>query len=249
MHSESLQSEQESVVGISTPRSAIRVAIVEDMQLFADVLRHLCRDNWEMDVVAIASTGAQAYADIVRIKPSVVLLDLGLPDIDGVTLAAKINEALPSTRIIVVSGTWTDYLIHRLSTVNFHGFVDKFAESLIGLRRAIELVVQGGTYFSPRYLLSSRRLRSAETFLFMRLSVREQEILLWIAQALTDEEIAIQLNLAPTTAQTHRREIMRKLDLHTTPKLVRYGMELGLCIVETHHGVTSIRTHEPSRLS
>lgn len=231
-----------------TRRSAIRVAIVDDMQLFADVLRQLCRDNWEMDVVAIASTGKQAYSDIVRTKPSIVLLDLGLPDIDGVTLAAKINEALPATKIIVVSGTWTDYRIHRLSTVNVHGFVDKFAESLIGLRRAIELVDQGGTYFSPRYLLSSRRLRRSDSFLFKRLSRREQEVLLWVAQALTDEEIAIQLDLAPATVQTHRREIMRKLDLHTTPKLVRYGLELGLGIVEVHHGVARIRTRKASSL-
>ncbi len=214
---------------IQPPLSAIRVAIVEDMQFLAETLGHLCSGCWGMDLVALAHTGNQGYADIVRTKPDVVLLDLGLPDIDGVTLAGKINAAVPTARIIVVSGSWNDYQIHRLRDVNLQGFVDKFAEGLMGLRRAIELVELGGTYYSPRYLLASCRLRRSETAFFKRLSLREQEVLLWAAQALSDEEIGVQLDLSTTTAQTHRREIMRKLNIHSTPKLIRYGMELGMC--------------------
>ena len=91
-------------------------------------------------------------------------------------------------------------------------------------------------------------LRGSDTFYFNRLSRREQEVLVWVAQALTDDEIGMQLALAPSTVQTHRSENMRKLDLHTTPKLVRYGIELGLGIGEVYHGLKKIRTREPSPL-
>ena len=119
-------------------------------------------------------------------------------------------------------------------------------DGVLSIRRAIASISRGETYFSPGYLLASKRLRRSGTAFFKLLSARQQEILLWIAQSLTDEEIAAQLGLSVSTAKTHRREIMRKLDVSSTPKLIRYGLELGIGIVETKNGVTRIRTRQAS---
>ena len=195
----------------------------------AELLALICGETWGFNLVAVSHTGKQGYEEIVRTKPDVVLLDLGLPDISGVDLAAKINAAVPTARIIVVSGSWSGYMVHRLNEIKFQGFVDKGSDELTLMRRAIEIVHLGGTCFSPRFLLASRNLRHSKTAFFKRLSPREQEVLLWAAQTYSDEEIAVQLGISYYTAQTHRREIMRKLNIRSTPKLILYGMQLGIC--------------------
>jgi DNA-binding NarL/FixJ family response regulator len=211
----------------------IRVAIVEDMEGLAQMLHYFCLNLWGFDVVSLTYNGSQAYEEIVRTEPDIVLLDLKLPDADGATLAEKINAAVPSSRIIVVSGTFCDYQLHRLSTVKIHGFVDKFSDRLLTLDQTINLVHSGGTYFSPRYINASRRQRHSDTAFFKLLTAREQETLFWISQSLSDTEIAEQLRLTASTVQTHRREIMRKLNIHSTPKLIRFGLEIGMGTVDT----------------
>ncbi len=224
---------------------SVRVAIVDAMQSIAQMLYYYCHRHWGLDVVSFSHTGLQALEEIIFTNPDVVLLDISLPDIDGITLIRKINAALPATRIIVVSAICSDYQLYALSEVEIHGFLDKFSDGLLNLRQAIASVSQNGTYFSPHYLRASRRLRRSDKAFFKLLSDREQEVLLWIAQALSDEEIATQLNLSVSTAKTHRREIMHKLNLPNTPKLIRYGLELGLGIVEHHNGVSRTRTYQP----
>jgi two-component system response regulator NreC len=208
--------------------SSIRVAIVEDMLGIAQMLFYFCQRHWGLNVVSLAHTGVHAFEGITRTKPDVILLGLGLPDADSVALAGRINTAVPDARIIVISGTCCDYHLYRLGEVEIHGFVDNAADGLLSLRQAIALVNRGETYFSPRYLQASRRLRRSETAYFKLLSKREQEVLLWIARALSDDEIADQLDISAATAKTHRREIMRKLNVPNTPKLIRYGLDLGM---------------------
>lgn len=218
--------------------SSIRVAIVEDQRCIADLVVCLCEQHWKLNVVAVAYTGAEGYRAIKQSKPDVVLLDLGLPDGDGVGLAARINTELPAAKIIVVSSLCNDYYLHRLSEVTIKGFLDKFADGLLSLRRAIDHVQRGGTYYSPRYLRATQRLKQSHHAFFKLLTDREQEVLLWISQSLTDEEISDQLEISLYTVRTHRQEIMRKLDIHSTPKLIRLGYELGMSpVTSTLHPV------------
>ena len=208
--------------------SSIRIAIVEDQQCFADLVVCLCEQHWKLQVIAVAATSAEAHRILRPARPDIVLLDLGLPDADGVSLAEHINAEIPSAKIIVMSSLCNDYFVHRLAAVTIKGFVDKFGDGLWSLRRAIADVQGGGTYFSPRYLRASKRLKQSQHAFFKLLSDREQEVLLRISQSLTDDEIAAQLNISITTAQTHRQKIMQKLDIHSTPKLIRLGYELGM---------------------
>lgn len=227
---------------------SIRVAIVDAMQGTAQMLYHFCHLQWGLQVVSFSHTSMQAQEEIIVTKPDLILLDPELLDTNGIVLIRTINSALPAARVIVISAICRDYQLYGLSEVEIHGFVDKLTDGVLNLRQAIALVSRGGTYFSPRYLETSRRLRRSETAFFKLLSPREQEVLLWIAQSLSDDEIAVQLNLSVATAKTHRREIMRKLDVPNTPKLIRYGLELGIGVVETKNGISRVKTRQSSGL-
>lgn len=215
---------------------ALRVAIVEDMQCFAQMLQEICLRYWDLAVITVSYDGASALGSIAQSQPDIVLLDLCLPDMDGISLAQKLNQAVPATRIIIVSGTCGDFQLHRLREVKIHGYLDKFTDVLKNLKAAVTLVYQGGYYFSPCYREAQRRLRQSRHAFFKLLSARQLAVLRLIAQALTDDEIADRLQLASTTVQTHRREIMHKLDIHSTPKLMHYAMELGIYSVKSKSG-------------
>lgn len=209
------------------PRPA-RLAIIEDYRSLADMLRDMCTRLWGHEVAFVAHTGGSGVELCAQHQPEILLADLGLPDISGVDLIARVRDRSPETKIIVLSSLCNDYTIHRLAETNIHAFVDKVTDGLPMLQRAIEQVVRGGAFFSPHYLAVSERLRRAPDAFNRVLSEREQEILVWIGNSLTDDEIGRRLDITPATVSTHRAAIMRKLDIHSTPKLIRYCTQIGL---------------------
>jgi DNA-binding NarL/FixJ family response regulator len=215
---------------VNAPKATapVRLGIIEDYRSLADMLRDLCVRLWGFEVAFVAATGAAGIEQTLAHKPAVLLADLGLPDIDGVEVIARVCEKSPETKIIVLSSLCNDYTIHRLSEHKIHGFVDKISDGLPVLERAIDQVVRGHAFFSPHYHAVVHRLRRAPDSFHRILSEREQEILVWIGNALTDEEIGRLLTIAPRTVDTHRVAIMKKLDIHSTPLLIRYCTEMGL---------------------
>jgi DNA-binding NarL/FixJ family response regulator len=120
---------------------------------------------------------------------------------------------------------WTMLQVQRLG---LHGFVDKLDQSREVLRNAVESVLHGNVFYTRAVSDSSARLRSDPRAFTRVLSEYELKILSLIGQAKTDDEIAAELDLSPATAQSRRRDIMRKLDIHTTPKLIHYAISNGL---------------------
>lgn len=228
--------------------ASTRVAIVEPLQEAAHMLYFFCKRHWGLEVVSLAHTGAQALADISISQAAIVIFNLDLPDADGIAVAKKLNLIAPKSRMLIVSSVCRDYQLHRLREINFQGYIDRLTGGLLRFRQAIALIDRGETYFSPSYLLACNRLRRSETAFFKLLSLRQQEILLWIAQSLSDEEIAAELGISVSTVKTHRREIMRKVNIPNTPKLIRYGLELGIGIVETNSGRCRTKTRQSSLL-
>lgn len=209
------------------PRS-VRLGIIEDYRSLADMLRDMCVRLWGHEVAFVAHTGLGGLEQCAQHQPEILLADLGLPDIAGVDLVMKVRERAPDTKIIVLSSLCNDYTIHRLAETTIHAFVDKVTDGLPLLQRAIEQVARGGAFFSPHYLAVSERLKRAPDAFNRVLSEREQEILVWIGNSLTDDEIGRRLDITPATVSTHRSAIMRKLDIHSTPKLIRYCTAIGL---------------------
>jgi DNA-binding NarL/FixJ family response regulator len=210
----------------------MRIAIIEDHTLLAELLTSVCRRDFKFTVVACENEGRKGLARVLALKPDLVLLDISLPDADGLDLAAQIQAALPLTRLLAISSLRDPVTLKRVRELGLHGFLDKREQNVGRLREAIRLVSQGHSYFSPVVNDVVGALNRDPKAFFRVLSEYEQRILALIGQARSDEEIAAHLKIRPNTAQSRRRDIMAKLGIHSTPKLIRYAIENGFTRVD-----------------
>ena len=205
----------------------MKIAIVEDHSLIADLLTTLCRRDFKFEVVLTETHGKPALPLIRKLKPDLVLLDISLPDVDGLDLAETILRELPATRILALSSLRDPVTLKRVRELGIHGFVDKRDQNVRRLKEAIDLVSRGHEFFSPIVNEVIGPLRRDPKAFYRMLSEYEQKILGLIGESRSDEEIGVTLGIQPSTAQSRRRDIMNKLEIHTTPKLIRYAIENG----------------------
>jgi DNA-binding NarL/FixJ family response regulator len=203
------------------------MAIINHDRIKAELLHFYCSNHWGFDVVAMEFNGHDGLAAMERTRPDVLLLSLMLPDVDAVATVREIRNRVPGARIIGQAVRCSDYLLHRLSSVEYHGLILDTEETLVSLGQAIERVRQGNRAVSPRILQQQMTLRNAPAAFPKLLSRREEQVLVCIAHAMSDDEISLQLRFSPTTALSHRKKIMGKLGIHSTPKLIRYCSERG----------------------
>ena len=205
----------------------MKLVIVEDQTIVREAIRVECVQNFGHEVVGEAESGTVAVDLIVRLRPDAVILDLGLPGMDGFAVATLVRHALPDVRILVLSGLIDDYTVYRIEKVGIHGFVDKNAGTLASLHEALTAIAEGKTWFSPSFqaarIARQKNPRSFEKLL----SETECHILCLIGQGLADDEIGQRLGISPTTAQTHRSNILQKLGINGTPKLVAFAIKHG----------------------
>jgi len=210
----------------------MKIAIIEDHSLIADLLATLCRREFKFDVVLIEAYGRRALPAIRTLKPDLVLLDISLPDIDGLELAESILRELPATKVLALSSLRDPVTLKRVRDLGIHGFVDKRDQNVHQLKEAIELISRGHEFFSPVVNEVIGPLRRDPKAYYRMLSEYEQQILGLIGESRSDEEIATALGIQPSTAQSRRRDIMNKLEVHSTPKLIRYAIEYGFTRIE-----------------
>jgi len=205
----------------------MKLIIVEDQAIVREAIRTECVRQLGHEVVGETDSGKAAVDLAIRLRPDAVILDLGLPGMDGFAVAALLRRALPDVRVLVLSGLIDDYAVYRIEKVGVHGFVDKNAGTLANLKEALNALNAGRTWFSPTFqnarLARQKNPRSFEKLL----SETERHILTLIGQGLTDEEIGHRLGISPTTAQTHRSNILQKLGITGTPKLVAFAIRHG----------------------
>ncbi|MCF7687510.1 MAG: response regulator transcription factor [Cephaloticoccus sp.] len=205
----------------------MRIVIVEDHQMFREVIHKMCVNDFGHQVVGEAGDGATALRVILGEQPDLLLLDLQLPDMDGFTIIETVRKILPKLRIIAITSAQGDYTLYRVERAEIDGFVDKNANSLESLRGAIEMVGRGKRYLAPSFLQAkAKRLANPGSFDKV-LSERERVVLGLIGQSCSDDEIAKRLKITAKTSATFRQRIMRKLDMHSTPKLMRFAIENG----------------------
>lgn len=200
---------------------------MEDQRLFADFLL-ACFEEWGIEVRLSTASGIEGLQAVRTARPDLLMLDFSLPDIDGLEVARQVLESCPTVRVIGVSShrdAWTMVQVQRLG---LHGFVDKIDQDRATLRHALEAVLDGNVFYTRAVTESSARLRNDPRAFTRVLSDHELRILCLIGRALSDDEIGAQLGLSPATVQSRRRDIMRKLDIHTTPKLIHFAIANGL---------------------
>jgi two-component system response regulator NreC len=205
----------------------MKIVLIEDQAMFRDLLKKICGEHFHLSVVGEAEDAATGLAMCRQHEPDLVLLDLNLPDRDGIAIADELLAMDPKIRILALSSECDDYTLYRVLNSGMHGYVDKNRQSLEMLRQAIDEVIQGRVFFADVVQQVRQRLRMEPRAFPKVLSGREQQLLALLGGGLTDEEVARELRLSRYTVQLHRRNIMSKLDLHRTPDLIRYAVKKG----------------------
>lgn len=211
----------------------IRLLLVDDHTLVRQGIRSLLDTQDDMEIVGEASGGHEAIAQAEELAPDVILMDLAMPDLNGMEATERIKAEHPEIQVLALSMHGTDDYLFRVLESGASGYVLKEADAS-ELAAAVRAVHAGGAFISPplaKRLIEQflRRVGSGEEQAsYDKLTAREKEILRFIGDGLTNEEIAGKLVLSVHTVQTHRSNIMEKLSLHNRAQLVTYAARVGL---------------------
>ena len=213
--------------------SPIRVFVVDDHTLIRQGIVGLLESQPDIEVVGQAGNGREAVATFAAMSPDVVLMDIAMPGISGLTATREMKERRPDVRVLILTiHDREDYLFQALRA-GASGYVLKGAD-VQDLLAAVRTAYRGEIYLYPSVTSTLvadylRRARGGEDrAIYDGLSDREREILHLIAQGKTGPEIAAELFLSPHTVQSHRDHIMAKLDLHSKAALIKYAVAKGL---------------------
>jgi two-component system NarL family response regulator len=203
----------------------IRVVLAEDQRLVQEALAAVLGRDPQMQVVGTAANGREAIELVLARRPDVLVLDIGLPQIDGIRVARTLRERVAEMRIVALSMHNEAHYVHEMLDAGAVAYVDKYS-ALEELGRAVRSAVQGRPYLS-RAVAEAVEL-TVPGLEPRTLSAREREVLALLAAGRRSREIAAQLALSPYTVEVHRRNIMRKLQLHGVAELTRYAVRKGL---------------------
>ena len=205
----------------------MKIAVIEDHALMRDLLLRTCREAVKGSVAIGAADAASGLKLYRREKPAIVILDLALPDRDGLDLVDEMIAISPKGRIIGISGYMDEFTVYRVLGSRLHGFVDKTDHTSGQLGAAIRSVLTGQRYFSPTAINAWMNLRNDPTAFDKILSEREQNMLQLFGQGLSNEEIATMVELSELTVRNYRCRIMEKLGLRTSAELISYAFDKG----------------------
>jgi DNA-binding NarL/FixJ family response regulator len=215
-----------------------RIAIADDHQLFRDGLKAMINSRADMEVVAEAGEGVAAIQMVRRLQPDLLLLDLSMPKLGGVSVLTDLKKELPHVKILVLTIHDSDSYVLEVFKAGANGYCVKHArwEELL---TAMETVLEGKTYMSPSiaskvmegYLEGRKRLKSTTTW--DTVTQREREVLKLLGEGYRSKEIAELLSISVKTVNTHRNNLMNKLDLHSASALTAYAIEKGLVSSKT----------------
>jgi DNA-binding NarL/FixJ family response regulator len=196
---------------------ATRIVLLDDNEIAREGLRSILEDRQDWEVVSEASSGGDALELVDRLKPDLVVIDAG-KDRQGIELARAIVKLTPKTDVLVLTSHASEELLRSIVESGARGYLLK-SDARRHLVSAIEAVRLGGTRFGMPH-----EIRFGARATGRKLSPREREIVQLLAQGMTNKEVASTLCISVKTAETHRSNIMRKLDLHSVSALVRYAL-------------------------
>lgn len=214
----------------------VRLVIADDHAVLREGLKLLLHGNEGLEVVAEAVDGADALRKAEEFRPDIILLDVAMPNVDGLKAARLIRERVPETRIVILTVHDREDYVFQALKAGASGYLLK-ESSCAEIVAAIRAVAAGQYYLSPPisraliadYLRQEAKRTHPELDL---LSAREREVLRLIAEGASNREIARRLCLSPKTIENHRSNIMRKLGVHNRVALVKAALRLGLANIE-----------------
>ena len=210
----------------------IKLLIADDHAILRHGLRRILEAEPDMSVVGEAATGTDAVKRAKQLKPDVVIMDISMPEQDGIESMRQILKTLTS-RVLILTVHLEHHVISEAVSAGASGYLakDSLDRELIS---AVRTIVHGGTVFSPN--VSRRLAESSQAGAFggtatrslEALTAREREVFLLLAEGKSPTEVANMLFVSPKTVHTHRQHIIEKLGLRTTTELIRYALKHGL---------------------
>lgn len=214
----------------------IRILLADDHQMLRDGLRAILASESDLDVVGEVGDGRSAVAMSRALVPDVVVMDIAMPDMNGVEATRRIKRENPEVKIVALS-MYPDrrYVIGMLEA-GASGYVLK-ASAYDELTRAVRAVSEGKKYLSPDItgVVVEAQVHpppADQGSPYTVLGAREREIVQLLAEGKTSPQIADQLHISTATVETHRRNIMRKLGIHTVAELTKYAIREGLTSID-----------------
>lgn len=211
----------------------IRLLLVDDHIVVRSGLRMLLGDEQDMEISGEAGSAHEAMDAVSRLRPDVVLMDIGLPDMSGIEATREIKARYPQTAVVALTIHEDEEYFFKMLEAGASGYIPKRAapDELV---TAIRAAAAGEVYLYPsmakllvKDFLAHEPPAKIEPA-FDGLTSREQEVLTYLAEGASNDEIAGVLNISPKTVSRHRENIMAKLQMHTRTELVKYAIRKGI---------------------
>jgi two-component system NarL family response regulator len=210
-----------------------RILLVDDHELMREGLRSILDGEEGVEIVGEASTGREAIALTRKLAPDVVIMDVGMRDLNGIDATRQIRNEVPEAKVIALSSHSDSRYVSAMLEAGACGYVLK-ANAYDDLREALAAVRRGRNYLCAEVTKgvvdASLHGSVAES---SQLSAREREVLQLLAEGLSSPQIGKRLYIATSTVETHRRSIMRKLEIHNVADLTKWAIREGLTELET----------------
>jgi DNA-binding NarL/FixJ family response regulator len=211
----------------------LRLLLGDDHTLFRHGLRRILEDRPDWEIVGEAEDGRAAVRKAAALKPDVAIIDIGMPQLNGIDATRQIIKKVPGVRVLILSMHSDETYVTRALNAGATGYIlkDSAGKDLI---RAVAAVAEGRSFFSPavsRLMLDDYVRRAAMEGAADRydtLSDREREILQLVAEGRSNKEVAALLDISAATVETHRARVLQKLDVHNTAELVLYAVRRGV---------------------
>ncbi len=216
-------------------KEKITVVLVDDHVIFREGLVYVLEESGLVDVVGEASTGNEAVDMIIKKQPDLVIMDVSIPEMTGLEVTSRVKDLLPDLKVLILSMYENQEYIDKAFANGAAGYVLKDAAGA-ELMNAITVILNGKTYLSPsvtskivKKYVSMQSIQGEEE---IQLTNRETEILQLLALGKTNKEISEKLFISIKTVETHRKNIMTKLDLHNLADVVRYAVKNKIISLE-----------------